>query len=80
MIVEPGMPLIEGHSARQTGGTSSMWSLCLDHVGAGDLVVPALLLCIERGPDDTNEERHARDDEPDVAGNEVDIATVKDRD
>jgi hypothetical protein len=51
MIVEPGMPLIEGHSARQTGVKS-----------------------------DTNEERHARDDEPDGAGNEVDIATVKDRD
>src|SRR5688572_28737554 len=52
-------------------------SLRLDHVGAGDLVVPALLLCIECRPDHADEEHHQRDDEPDEAKERAAVVQVR---
>src|SRR5207247_5116899 len=55
-------------------------ALCLYDVGACDLVVPALLVRVERGPDDADEDGRARDNETDVAqerANEVELRAVR---
>src|SRR5205085_5601932 len=54
--------------------------LCLYDVGAGDLVVPALLLRIEGCPDHADEEREARDEQADVPeerADQIELSAVR---
>src|SRR5687767_10072994 len=63
----PGDELWGRTSAKLAGGGR----LEVNDIGAGDLVVPALLVLIERDPDEAEPEHGAGEQEPEVAQDRI---------